>query len=65
MDEVLKQAYHDWNSGRAYIDNNDNYHVRNANSANGKIAPWNKVIKHKYRSVTDFHNDAQKLKRIK
>lgn len=58
MDEILKQAYNDWISGKAYIDNNGNYHIKNTGSSSGAIASWNKIIKSKYKSVSEFHSDA-------
>ena len=60
MDEILKQAYADWNNGKAYIDNNGNYHIRKTGSSSGAIASWNKNIKTMYKDVSEFHQEAHK-----
>ena len=55
----LKQAFSDWNSGRAYIDGNGNYHVLSLARMSGPIAPWNLIVKRRFKSVSDFHNAAK------
>lgn len=58
MEDLLRQAYIDWKSGRAYIDGNNNYHIKSEGHSNGKIAKWNRAVKEKYNNVSDFHKDA-------
>jgi hypothetical protein len=61
----LDQAYKDWNSGVAYIDNVGNYRMKKDGSASGKIAPWNKAVKEAFPDSLDFHNAAQIAKEAK
>ncbi len=58
----LKQAFSDWNSGRAYLDNNGNYRVRGSLSRSGKIAPWNLTVKRGFKSHQEFSNAASNFK---
>jgi hypothetical protein len=57
---AIKQAFRDWNTRRAYLDNGGNYHVRSepatpTHRPSGKIAPWNKEVKRRFVSCGEFH----------
>jgi hypothetical protein len=62
----IEQAFTDWTDGRAYIDNNGNYRVKqprtNGLSSGGRIAPWNKEVKRSFSDVQAFHEAATAAK---
>ncbi len=58
----FKQAFEDWLSGRAYLDNNGNYRVRWSLRRSGQIAPWNLLVKRSFKSHEEFSNAAGKFK---
>lgn len=67
--EQLAQAFADWTSKRAYIDNAGNYRIRDmaevagimtpVQGGKGQIAPWNKAVKAAFPDVAAFHQAAQ------
>lgn len=70
MNEEIRQAFEDWNSGRACLGNDGNYRFRTKQTLNalglqyvgsGKIAPWNKTIKKLFPSNEDFHDAAEEF----
>jgi hypothetical protein len=64
----VRQAYADWNSRRAYLDNGGNYRLRpegKTSGKGGKAAPWNKAVKKRFQkdgkhSNAEFHDAAKK-----
>ncbi len=66
--EIEEEALRAWAENRAYIDGQGNYHLKrtddegNSISPSGPIAPWNRAIKSKYKSVSDFSQAAQPYK---
>lgn len=64
---AVKQAFQDWNSNRAYLDNGRNYRVRSEPATptyrpRGKIASWNKEVKRLFPSCAEFHVAALQFK---
>lgn len=57
-DEVIDLVLDDWRSGRAYRDNNGNYHVRREGKPTGPIASWNRAAKDRFSSVEALHTAA-------
>lgn len=57
--ERITQAFQDWRSRRAYVDNSGNYRVKSEGRSSGPVAPWNKEVKAKFGSVKEFHDVAQ------
>lgn len=65
--DAVKQAFNDWNSNRAYLDNGRNYRVRPEPATptyrpKGKIASWNKEVKRLFTSCHEFHIAAMQFK---
>jgi len=61
----IDQAFKDWISGEAYLDNSGNYRLRDRSrglSGRGQIAPWNKAVKRRFRNNEEFHNAATATK---
>jgi len=56
----IAQAVRDWLKGKAYIDNQGNYHVRAEGSSSGPVASWNKEAKAKFKSPSELHQYATK-----
>lgn len=64
---AVNQAFVDWNTNRAYVDNGRNYRVRPeaatpTHRPKGKIATWNKEVKRLFPSSAEFHAAAQQFK---
>lgn len=58
---MIEQAFRDWLTNRAYIDNNGNYRVKDSTRGSpncGPIAPWNKTIKKHFKDHDAFHKSA-------
>lgn len=65
--DSVKQAFRDWNTNRAYLDNGRNYRVRPepatpTHRPSGKIAPWNKEVKRLFADCHEFHVAAMQFK---
>jgi hypothetical protein len=68
--DAIRQAFRDWNTRRAYIDNGGNYRVRPepatpTHRPSGKIAPWNKEVKRRFASCSEFHAAAVASKEVR
>ncbi len=71
--DQIAQAFADWTSKRAYIDNAGNYRVRDMvevagvmvpeQGGKGQIAPWNKAVKAAFPDSAAFHQAAQQGQR--
>lgn len=57
----VRDALVDWQSKRAYIDGNGNYHIKTEGKPSGPIAPWNKAAKAKFKTPTDLHDAAAEI----
>jgi predicted ABC-type ATPase len=58
---MLEQAFADWKSGRAYIDNRGTYRLRAEGQKTGSsrtVAPWSGLVKSLYPDNLDFHKAA-------
>jgi hypothetical protein len=60
----IAEAQRAWLENRAYLDNRGNYHLRPeaatlTHKPNGPIAPWNKLVKTAFPSVTEFSKAAR------
>lgn len=67
---AIRQAFRDWNERRAYLDNGGNYRVRSepatpTHRPGGKIAPWNKEVKRRFASCSEFHAAAVASRGVK
>jgi hypothetical protein len=67
MSAAIRQAFADWTSNRAYLDNGRNYRVREepatpTHRPSGKIAPWNREVKRLFADCGEFHRAAQEWK---
>jgi hypothetical protein len=65
---AVQQAFRDWNSNRAYLDNGGNYRVRPepatpTHRPAGKIAPWNREVKRLFADSGEFHRAAKEFER--
>jgi hypothetical protein len=56
--EAIQQAFADWRSRRAYIDNSGKYRVKTEGRSSGPIASWNKEVKQQFATVKEFHDAA-------
>jgi len=56
----IAQAVRDWLTGKAYIDNQGNYHVKAEGSSSGPVASWNKEAKARFKSPSELHQYATK-----
>ncbi len=52
---LIRMAFRDWLSKRAYLDNSGNFRVR---ADKRRIAYWNKEVKRTFPSVEEFHRAA-------
>ena len=55
------QAFEDWTSNKAYLDNAGNYRIKREGFQSGGIALWNKLIKKDFPKNEDFHKAAHVL----
>lgn len=71
--DQIAQAFDDWTSKRAYIDNAGNYRVRDLvevagqmvpDRGKGNVAPWNKLIKATFPDSAAFHMAAAKAEAL-
>lgn len=51
----IRQAFADWNGGRAYVDDRGNYHVKRPGKSAGPIAPWSRAVRRAYPDSGAFH----------
>ncbi len=61
---AIQQALADWNSEKAYVDGNGNYHIKTEGKVSGPIAPWNKEVKRAFADTGEFHKAAKAEKTI-
>lgn len=61
---VIEQAFRCWNEHRAYVDDNDNYRVKQRGSVHGPIASWNRAVKELFPSYREFHAAASEFENV-
>jgi hypothetical protein len=68
----VRQAFGDWRSRRAYIDNAGNYRLKEKQvtdargtrwTGKGTVAPWNRTVKKAFPDVTEFHDAAAEFEK--